>query len=71
MRIVTRRLTPLNVPFVFVGGAAISVLVDRPDLGTHDELITSCDAYRPKTKSESATQFPQHWKAQTGHDSTP
>lgn len=32
MRIVTRRLTPLNMPFVFVGGAAISVLVDRPDL---------------------------------------
>lgn len=32
MRIVARRLTPLNIPFVFVGGAAVWVLVDRPDL---------------------------------------
>ena len=32
MRIVTRRLAPLDIPFTFVGGAVISLLVDRPDL---------------------------------------
>lgn len=32
MRIVARRLSPLNVPFAFVGGAALCVLVDNPDL---------------------------------------
>lgn len=32
MRTVARRLAPLKIPFVFVGGAAVSLLVDRPDL---------------------------------------
>jgi predicted nucleotidyltransferase len=32
MRIVAKRLAPLNVPFVFVGGAVIPMLVDQPEL---------------------------------------
>jgi predicted nucleotidyltransferase len=32
MRIVARRLEPLNVPFAFMGGAAVCVLVDHPEL---------------------------------------
>jgi len=32
MRIVARRLAPLNVPFVFVGGAVMPLLVDQPEL---------------------------------------
>lgn len=32
MRIVARRLASLDTPFAFVGGAAVSILVDRPDL---------------------------------------
>lgn len=32
MRIVARRLSPLNISFVFGGGAALCVLVDNPDL---------------------------------------
>ncbi len=32
MRIVAKRLTPLNVPFVFVGGAVMALLVDQPEL---------------------------------------
>src|ERR1043166_3946756 len=32
MRIVAERLVPLNVPFVFVGGAVMPLLVDHPQL---------------------------------------
>jgi hypothetical protein len=32
MRLVARRLVPLNVPFVFVGGAVMPLLVDQPEL---------------------------------------
>ncbi|HWD20440.1 MAG TPA: hypothetical protein VHB20_14305 [Verrucomicrobiae bacterium] len=32
MRIVARRLIPLNVPFAFVGGAVMHYLVDQPEL---------------------------------------
>jgi predicted nucleotidyltransferase len=32
MRIVAKRLQPLNVPFAFVGGAVICLLVDHPEL---------------------------------------
>lgn len=32
MRIVARRLEPLNVPFAFVGGAVMCLLVDHPEV---------------------------------------
>ena len=32
MQIVARRLQPLNVPFAFVGGAVMCVLVDHPEV---------------------------------------
>ncbi len=32
MRIVARRLEPLNIPFAFLGGAAVCLLVDHPEL---------------------------------------
>src|SRR5436305_9459735 len=32
MRIVTWRLAPMSVPFVFVGGAVMPLLVDQPGL---------------------------------------
>src|ERR1017187_1276495 len=32
MRIVASRLKPLNVPFAFVGGAVMCLLVDHPEL---------------------------------------
>ncbi|MEI8342923.1 MAG: hypothetical protein WCH43_15480 [Verrucomicrobiota bacterium] len=32
MRIVARRLEPLNVPFAFLGGAVVCLLVDHPEL---------------------------------------
>lgn len=32
MRIVARRLEPLDVPFAFVGGAVVCLLVDHPEL---------------------------------------
>src|SRR6266404_2700250 len=32
MRIVAERLEPLNIPFAFVGGAVMWVLVDHPEL---------------------------------------
>jgi hypothetical protein len=32
MRIVARRLEPLNTPFAFLGGAAVCLLVDHPEL---------------------------------------
>ena len=32
IRIVARRLEPLEVPFAFLGGAVVCLLVDRPDL---------------------------------------
>jgi predicted nucleotidyltransferase len=32
MRVVARRLAPLDVPFAFVGGAAMCLLVDHPEL---------------------------------------
>lgn len=32
IRIVARRISPLNIPFVFVGGSVMPLLVDRPDI---------------------------------------
>src|SRR5581483_5170708 len=32
IRIVARRLDPLNVPYAFVGGAVVCLLVDHPEL---------------------------------------
>ena len=32
MRIVARRLEPLNIPFAFLGGAVVCLLVDSPEL---------------------------------------
>jgi hypothetical protein len=52
MRIVTRRLQPLEMPFVFIGGAVMCLLVDHPDLTefrpTKDvdviiEIVTYCE----------------------------
>lgn len=59
MRIVARRLSPVNISFAFVGGAALCVLVDSPDLmdlrPTLDvDVVVSAVSYAQYSELEAA-----------------